>query len=77
MANMLTTKECTLIGDLLTLEENACKKALTFTPRPSHKNIQAILSSGQDQNTESAEERPSSSQYGFTRGAEYYEGRQK
>ena len=57
--------------------ENACKKALTFTPRPSLKNIQAILSSGQDQNTESAEERPSSSQYGFTRGAEYYEGRQK
>ena len=57
--------------------ENACKKALTFTPRPSLKNIQAILSSGQDQNTEGAEERSSSSQYGFTRGAEYYEGRQK
>ena len=57
--------------------ENACKKALTFTPRPSLKNIQAILSSGQDQCTEQPEERPSSSQYGFTRGAEYYEGRQK
>lgn len=58
--------------------ENACKKALSFTPRPSLKNIQAILSSGQDQYTESIEEeRPSSSQYGFTRGAEYYEGRQK
>lgn len=58
--------------------ENACKKALTFTPRPSLKNIQAILSSGQDQCAESIEvERPSSSQYGFTRGAEYYEGRQK
>ena len=57
--------------------ENACKKALTFTPRPSLKNIQAILSSGQDQLGEKAEEHTSSSQYGFTRGAEYYEGRQK
>lgn len=58
--------------------ENACRKALTFTPRPSLKNIQTILSSGQDRHTESAEEeRTSSSQYGFTRGAEYYEGRQK
>ena len=57
--------------------ENACKKALTFTPRPSLKNIQAILSSGQDQCAEQPEECPSSSQYGFTRDAEYYEGRQK
>ena len=58
--------------------ENACKKALTFTPRPSLKNIQAILSSGQDQCAESVEdERSSSSQYGFTRGAGYYEGRKK
>ena len=31
MANMLTTKECTLIGDLLTLEENACKKARLYS----------------------------------------------
>lgn len=54
--------------------ENACKKALTFTPRPSLKNIQAILSSGQDKEQPS-EEKPSSSQYGFTRGAEYYAGR--
>lgn len=59
--------------------ENACKKALTFTPRPSLKNIQAILSSGQDQQMENIDEseRPSSSQYGFTRGADYYEGRKK
>lgn len=56
--------------------ENACRKALSFTPRPSLKNIQAILSSGQDKaNEENAEEKHSSSQYGFTRGAEYYEGR--
>ena len=30
MANMLTTKECTLISDLLSLEENACKKARLY-----------------------------------------------
>ncbi len=28
--NMLTTKEATLIGDLLTLEESACKKARLY-----------------------------------------------
>ena len=28
--------------------EGACTRALTFTPRPSLKNIQAILASGQD-----------------------------
>jgi transposase len=61
-------------GDRL---ENACRKALTFTPRPSLKNVQAILASGQDKLSESAEERSSSSQYGFTRGAGYYEGRKK
>lgn len=58
--------------------ENACRKALTFTPRPSLKNIQAILSSGQDQpERKRPEERHSVPQYGFTRGAEYYEGRKK
>lgn len=30
MANMLTTKECTLIADLLSLEENACKKVRLY-----------------------------------------------
>jgi len=54
--------------------ENACRKALTFTPRPSLKNIQAILSSGQDK-TEETKEINSSSQYGFTRGADYYGGK--
>lgn len=56
--------------------ENACKKALTFTPRPSLKNIQAILSSGQDRMEPEPERKPdTSSQYGFTRGADYYAGR--
>ena len=54
--------------------ENACRKALTFTPRPSLKNVQAILASGQDKPAESKEPAPSS-QYGFTRGAEYYGGK--
>ena len=55
--------------------ENACLKALTFTPRPSLKNIQAILSSGQDKIEPEQPEKVSTSQYGFTRGAEYYERR--
>jgi hypothetical protein len=29
--NMLTTKEATLISDLLTYEENACKKARIYS----------------------------------------------
>ena len=29
--NMLTTKEATLIGDLLTMEESACKKARLYS----------------------------------------------
>ena len=49
--------------------ESACRKALTFTPRPSLKNVQAILASGQDR-TEEQPAATSSSQYGFTRGAE-------
>ena len=54
--------------------ESACRKALTFTPRPSLKNVQAILASGQDR-TEEQPAATSSSQYGFTRGAEYYGGK--
>ena len=53
--------------------ENACKRALEYTPRPSLKNIQAILASGQDKAVpEQDAMKPSSSQYGFTRGADYY-----
>ena len=58
--------------------ENACKKALSYTPRPSLKHIQAILSSGQDRaETEEAKPDVSTSQYGFTRGEDYYKGRTK
>ena len=31
MANMLTTKEASLISDLLTYEEQACKKARLYS----------------------------------------------
>lgn len=58
--------------------ENACKRALTYTPRPSLKNVQTILSSGQDKIQDDTEAQPySSSQYGFTRGADYYNRRKK
>lgn len=53
--------------------ENACKRALEYTPRPSLKNIQAILASGQDKAIpEQSTATASSIQYGFTRGAAYY-----
>ena len=56
--------------------ENACKRALSFTSRPSYKNIQVILSSGQDkQEDQSGNEMTSTDeQYGFTRGDSYYGG---
>ena len=59
--------------------ENACQKALTYTPRPSLKNLQTILSSGQDKTPDEKREteKKAESQYGFTRGADYYEGRMK
>lgn len=56
--------------------ENACKRALTYTPRPSLKNVQTILCSGQDKIQDDSTAQPSSSpKYGFTRGAEYYDRR--
>jgi hypothetical protein len=58
--------------------EAACEKALTFTPQPSYKLVKGILASGQDQviSEKNDVEQTKSSQYGFTRGAEYY-GRTK
>lgn len=56
--------------------ENACKRALNFTSRPSYKNIQVIMSSGQDKQEEQSENAASAAneQYGFTRGDSYYGG---
>jgi len=56
--------------------EAACSKAFSFTVSPSLKSIQSILRSGQDKLPEQGPEKPSfDSRYGFTRGAEYYDGR--
>ena len=58
--------------------EAACEKALTFTHQPSYKLIKGILVSGQDRPVSETGhvDQTESSQYGFTRGAEYY-GRTK
>ena len=50
--------------------EAACNKALFYTPRPSYKSIQTILKSGQDKTSEKTP--PSTSEFGLTRGADYY-----
>ena len=53
--------------------ENACAKALSYTPRPNYKSISVILSSGQDKPAiEPVVSK--SSEYGFVRGAGYYAG---
>ena len=58
--------------------EKASTKVLTYTPQPSFKHVKTILASGQDTLTPAAEPTFSdaTSQYGFTRGADYY-GRAK
>ena len=53
--------------------ENACKRALTYTPQPSYKSVKNILVTGQDKlEPEKRETKAVASEYGFTRGAEYY-----
>ena len=37
--NMITTKEATLIGDLLTMEESACKKARIYSRILTNKKL--------------------------------------
>lgn len=55
--------------------ENACMKALSYTPSPSLKNISTILKNGQDK-VPDTKVKPSdkSAQYGITRGASYFKG---
>ncbi len=52
--------------------EATCTKALSYTPRPSFKSIQAILKSGQDKIVEIEPTPSNADEYGFTRGADYY-----
>lgn len=55
----------------------ACEKALTYTPSPSYKNIDAILKSGSDKAVpQKPVEKPVDESHSFIRGAEYY-GRKK
>jgi len=51
--------------------EAACKKALSFKPNPSYKNIDSILKSGQDKLVPPAEKAHTIDEsYSFTLGAE-------
>lgn len=60
--------------------EEACERALSYTPSPSFKSIQTILKTGQDK----VSVRPDSRQvtkrdaenFGFVRGADYYGGKE-
>jgi hypothetical protein len=51
--------------------EAACSRALTYTSSPSFKMVQTILATGQDELPQQ-EPRKSTSDFGFTRGSEYY-----
>lgn len=54
--------------------EDACAKALTYSPRPNLQSIKTILQTGQDRvnTTKERSQGPSKNQHGFTRGAAYY-----
>jgi hypothetical protein len=51
--------------------ESACKRALSYTSSPNFKVVQTILATGQDELPQE-EPKNSSSEFGFTRGSEYY-----
>jgi len=57
--------------------EAACRKALDYTPRPSYKTIQTILKSGQDKISDESTATYEPSEFGFTRGSDYYKGGDK
>ena len=54
--------------------EGACAKALTYTPRPSYRNIKTILTTGQDKVAveETKLGKDNTATHGLTRGAGYY-----
>ena len=53
--------------------EAACAKALSYTPRPNYKNIQTILKSNHDKIASDSSDVTDKSEFGFTRGADYYD----
>ena len=65
----------------VTRVETACKKALSYTPRPSYKSIQTILQTGQDKVAAEKDSTPTTNEntlnFGFTRGSGYYGGNQQ
>ncbi len=54
--------------------ESACQRALSYTPNPGYKNIQTILKTGFDKINNAAEtaKNDPASDFGITRGADYY-----
>ncbi len=54
--------------------DNACAKVLTYTSRPTYKNVQTVLKTKADKLMEQQQPRRKSknSEFGFTRGASYY-----
>ena len=58
--------------------ENACARALSFTPQPSYKSVKNILTTGQDKlEPAKSEKKDTCSQYGYVRGAAYYGRKEK
>jgi transposase len=60
--------------------ERACERALSYTSRPTLKSIQTILKTGQDKipvtiDGENTQKEKKTNPYGFTRGADYYGGK--
>jgi len=53
--------------------EAACTRAFTYTSRPSLKSVQTILKTEQDKLPDNSTKAPQSSEYGFVRGAQYYD----
>lgn len=58
--------------------ENACARALYYTPNPSYKSVKTILETGQDklesENSSYSPKTINQDAHGFTRGADYYGG---
>ncbi len=55
--------------------EDACHRALLYTPEPSIKTIETILKTGQDRVKQSTETPRSSNTYALIRGSEYFGGK--
>lgn len=53
--------------------ESACAMALDYTPQPNYKAIQTILKSGRDRIAAETPAASEPSEFGFTRGADYYQ----